>query len=222
VLLDVGSTMLFMDGAAIAELADAAGVRVAAADIPTAERALRAELAHHAWPQRPGSAAPPTGGARYIARLLELAGARGDLDGAGDQIWRAHLRQNLWRRVGPGVPEALAALRGAGLALAAVSNSEGTIEALLESVGLRSSFAAVIDSWVVGLEKPDPRIFALALERLGVGADEAIMVGDSPSADIAGARAAGLRAALIDDLDLHPGVTPRFASLGDFVRDLLS
>jgi putative hydrolase of the HAD superfamily len=221
ILLDVGSTLVFIDVDAVAELARAAGTHVTAGALGVAERAIRAELMHHAWPQHRGSGAPQSGGARFFARLLELAGADGDLAATGEAMWSAQLKRNLWRRVGPGVPEALAALGGAGIALAAVSNSEGTVEALLEDVGLLPSFATVVDSWVVGVAKPDPRIFTLTLDRLGVKADEAIMVGDSPSADIAGARAAGLRAALIDDLGLFPEVTPRFASLGHFVRDLL-
>ena len=119
---------------------------------------------------------------------------------------REHRASNAWRRIGTGVPEALERLRGAGFKLAVVSNSEGTIEQMLTEIGLRDLFATVIDSSVVGLTKPDPRIFALALERLGVEANEALMVGDSPSADIDGARAAGIRAALIDPYDLYPWV----------------
>jgi FMN phosphatase YigB (HAD superfamily) len=48
------------------------------------------------------------------------------------------------------------------------------------------------------VEKPDPRIFRLALERAGVGPDEAVYVGDLYSVDIRGARAAGIEAVLLD------------------------
>ena len=75
---------------------------------------------------------------------------------------------------------------------------------------------------MVGLVKPDPRIFHLALGRLGIAPEQAVMVGDSPSADVAGARAAGARAALLDPFDLYPSVdAPRFRDLVAFTDALL-
>jgi putative hydrolase of the HAD superfamily len=52
------------------------------------------------------------------------------------------------------------------------------VDALLEAVGLREHFDFVIDSALVGVEKPDPRIFRMGLERLGVAPEEAVYVGD--------------------------------------------
>ena len=56
----------------------------------------------------------------------------------------------------------------------------------------------IIDSHIVGVAKPDPRIFQIALERIGVGPDEARFAGDIYSIDVEGARAAGIEARLID------------------------
>ena len=56
----------------------------------------------------------------------------------------------------------------------------------------------IIDSHVVGVAKPDPRIFQIALERLGVAPDQSRFAGDIFSIDILGARAAGIEARLID------------------------
>jgi putative hydrolase of the HAD superfamily len=56
----------------------------------------------------------------------------------------------------------------------------------------------VLDSSEVGVEKPDPRIFRLALERAGLAPDEAVYVGDIYSIDVLGARAAGMGAVLLD------------------------
>ena len=64
-------------------------------------------------------------------------------------------------------------MRAAGIKLAVVSNSEGTVEAMLEEVGLRRHMEAVFDSWVVGVAKPDPAVFHLALDHLGVAARDA-------------------------------------------------
>jgi FMN phosphatase YigB (HAD superfamily) len=93
----------------------------------------------------------------------------------------------------------------------------------LIEIGLRELFATVLDSSVVGFTKPDPRIFALALERLGVEASDALMVGDSPSADVDGAHGAGIRAALIDPYDFYPWCrVPHFRDVPEFTEALLA
>ncbi len=81
----------------------------------------------------------------------------------------------------------------------------------LHGSGLEPFFDAIIVSGEVNVGKPDPRIFALALERLGVRPDEAAMVGDSPARDIAGALNAGVRAIMIKRAGLQRdlvGATP--------------
>jgi FMN phosphatase YigB (HAD superfamily) len=76
--------------------------------------------------------------------------------------------------------------------LGIVSNFYGNLEAVCEEAGLAPFLSAAIDSAVVGAEKPDPRIFRAALERLAVEPARAVFVGDSPSRDMAGARALGM------------------------------
>lgn len=227
ILFDAGFTLTFHDGARLAAYAAQAGVAADAAALEQAERALRAELREtegvvmrtHAdggfsWHQH------------LYRRLLALAETPGEpesLDRAASVILREHRASNAWRRIGTGVREALERLRAAGVKLAVVSNSEGTIEQMLTEIGLRELFATVIDSSVVGFTKPDPRIFALALERLGVQAGEALMVGDSPSADVDGAHAAGIRAALLDPYDFYPWCkAPHFDDVPEFVEALLA
>ena len=102
-------------------------------------------------------------------------------------------------------------LAAAGYTLAIVSNATGTVEAQLRAnaicqvgPGPGVTVDAVIDSSVVGYAKPDPRIFEITLERLGVAPAEAVHVGDTPGADVAGARAAGIRPILVDPHDDHP------------------
>jgi HAD superfamily hydrolase (TIGR01509 family) len=226
VLIDVGFTLTSYDGARVAALVAERGVSVSAAAVDATERALRAELAQHAWSQRPGDGGPPAGGPRFFRRVFELAGAQGEaaaLEAAATWLWDRHLERNLWSRPLAGVVQALEDLRRAGLRLAVISNSEGTIAALLAELGITAYFDAVLDSWVEGVSKPDPRIFALALGRLGVAAGDAIMVGDSIAADVAGAAASGVRAALLDPYDLHAGASAaRFASFSDFAAALLA
>jgi putative hydrolase of the HAD superfamily len=92
----------------------------------------------------------------------------------------------------PGAAEALSQLRAAGLRLACVSNWDVTLRPQLERAGLGGLFDAIVSSAEARAAKPDPRIFLLALERLGVPPAAALHVGDSEP-DRAGARAAGLR-----------------------------
>ena len=82
--------------------------------------------------------------------------------------------------------------------------------AKLEASGFRDYFGAVAISREVGVKKPDPRIFALALDRLGVMATDSAFVGDTPKSDIVGARAAGMKAVWLnrDNSPQPPGLIP--------------
>ena len=93
----------------------------------------------------------------------------------------------------PGVPAALRTLRARGLALAVVANWDFGLHEHLESHGLTRWFDTVVVSGEIGVRKPDPAPFRLALERLGVLPERAVHVGDHPPHDEEGARAAGMR-----------------------------
>jgi putative hydrolase of the HAD superfamily len=88
------------------------------------------------------------------------------------------------------VPE-LERLRGAGLVLVCVSDWDVSLASQLERVGLHRLLTAIVSSAEVGVEKPDPTVFQVALDRVGVPAERALHVGDSED-DRAGAVAAGL------------------------------
>lgn len=109
--------------------------------------------------------------------------------------------QRLWSNVLPGVIEALDILQQVGLQLVVVSNSDGTVEDGLIEQNLQQYFEFVIDSHVVGFQKPDPRIFNHALERSGANPKRTLHVGDIYDVDIVGARTAGLHALLLDPFD---------------------
>jgi FMN phosphatase YigB (HAD superfamily) len=116
----------------------------------------------------------------------------------------------LWSAVAPGVREGLQLVAGTGVKLGIVSNADGVmaerlrgLELLQVGPGLGVEVGCVIDSGAVGVMKPDPRIFELALDALGVRAEAAWYLGDIPGIDVVGARRAGLRPFLIDPLDLH-------------------
>jgi putative hydrolase of the HAD superfamily len=93
---------------------------------------------------------------------------------------------------------ALAALRARGLTLICVSNWDVSLPRVLERCGLADHLDGVLTSAAVGARKPDPAIFEAALELARCRADEAVHVGDTAADDVAGARAAGIRALLLD------------------------
>lgn len=92
---------------------------------------------------------------------------------------------------------ALSALRRAGLRLAAVSNWDCSLRAVLAELGLSGALDDVVVSAEAGVSKPDPRIFVATLEHLRCTPEDALFVGDSLETDVLGARAAGIRALLL-------------------------
>ena len=89
------------------------------------------------------------------------------------ELWRRQPERNLWRRIMPEARDLIGDLNDAGVPLAIVSNSEGRMLELLTELGLADSFAAIVDSGVAGVSKPDPRIFQIAAEQLGLPLDRA-------------------------------------------------
>jgi len=92
----------------------------------------------------------------------------------------------------PGAVEALSGLRARGLELAVVSNWDVGLAEHLGRIGVASFFSAIVTSAEAGAAKPDPAVFRLALERLGVQPGRALHIGDEPE-DEEGAQAAGMR-----------------------------
>ncbi|MDP6379733.1 MAG: HAD family hydrolase, partial [Phycisphaerae bacterium] len=119
-------------------------------------------------------------------------------------------------RLFPNALPTLEALRELRFKIALVSNTPwGTPEYLwmqqVERLGLSPFLDVQLFSSAVGWSKPDARIFGLALERLGCRPDEAIFIGDDYSADIQGAKAAGLTAIWIDRKGEEPPDEARHA-----------
>lgn len=80
-----------------------------------------------------------------------------------------------------------------GARMVLVSNFYGNVHTVLGEMGLDGMFEAVVESAVVGIRKPDPRIFTLGVEALGIGPAECVVVGDSYDKDIVPAKKAGCR-----------------------------
>ena len=205
VLFDAGGTLIHPDYGRVAAVL----VRVLGR-APTAAAFVEAEYAGRAAVEAAMAAnAGARDGDRWMVHFTAMFGALGF---GGEEIARVaphvvaeHRRANLWTVPEPGAAEGLAALRGGGFIVGVVSNADGTVDRLLAGAGLAADLAFVVDSGAVGVEKPDPGIFRLALDLAGVGAEEALYVGDLYPVDVVGARRAGIEPVLLDPLGRYGG-----------------
>jgi HAD superfamily hydrolase (TIGR01509 family) len=135
----------------------------------------------------------------YFGGMLEACGVPSAVSERALTLFHGRQRgPGLWTRAVEGARDAIDGLRAAGVRMACVSNSDGRAEWHLRECGVRDGLEFVVDSHLEQVEKPDPRIFHIALERLGVPAERALYVGDILSVDQAGASGAGMRFVLID------------------------
>jgi len=106
-------------------------------------------------------------------------------------------------------PDALPAvdrLRAGGYRVGLISNFEGWLEEMLVELQAGDIFEVSVISGLVGVEKPDPRIYEIALEQAGVPADAAAHVGDSLRLDVEPAISVGMKAVFLDRSGAHPDV----------------
>ncbi len=129
----------------------------------------------------------------FNARLFRRLGLSEGLERFVEILWDLFGRPENWRPY-PEVNEVLAELRLRGYRLGVVSNWDSRLLPICDGIGISHQVDFVLASAMVGVEKPDPRIFQVALDRAGVSSDRAIHVGDDYEADIQGAGGAGIRA----------------------------
>lgn len=125
-----------------------------------------------------------------------------------------------WQLV-EGVPHVLNVLQQRGITLAIVANWDRDLPALAERLEISRFFSAIVSSQEAGVEKPDPAIFARAVQDLSLSAerDTILYVGNEYKADVHGARAAGLTPVLIDRSGLYPHADClRFTSLLQWIE----
>ncbi|MGH8311295.1 MAG: HAD family hydrolase, partial [Steroidobacteraceae bacterium] len=232
VLFDAGNTLLHLDYAAIAAVIERHGRRVSALDVQKAEyeakafidrrlgphgdppRSLEGILWQADHPERPS----------YFATVCHALGVPRDATAPIVAELSQQNRENcLWRVVEDDTQNVLGALQERGYRLGVISNSDGRIEAELIRGGVARFLDVVVDSHVVGVEKPHPAIFEHALAALSCRPEAAIYVGDVFGIDVLGARRAGLHPVLIDPLGCYPGELdcPRIRRLRELL-DLLA
>ncbi|HEX2203544.1 MAG TPA: HAD-IA family hydrolase [Longimicrobium sp.] len=199
ILFDVGNTLLWLDHPFVVELLREHGYPTTEDDLLAAQYGARLLLDELV---RNGQAGDDAARGRvFFGEVFRQIGVADEHFAAiAQRLWARHAERNLWNGLRERTVETLEELKARGYRLGVVSNADGRVEALLVELGLRPHFEVVVDSGDVGVEKPDPRIFRLALERMGVEPHEAAYVGDVYEIDVVGARAAGLRPFLIDPL----------------------
>ena len=209
VLLDAFGTLVAMEPPASRlreELARRAGVDVGAA---AAEAAFRAEIAFYVEHHLEGR------DERSLAELRERC-AKVIARSLGDPVLdlttvREAMLAALRFRAQPDAVEALLALRERGARLVVASNWDCSLPEVLADAGLRELVDGVVASAVVGAAKPSPLLFERALELAGAAPADTVHVGDSTTHDVAGARAVGAAAVL---LDRRAGTEPAPGSAG--------
>jgi putative hydrolase of the HAD superfamily len=200
VLFDAGNTLVWLDHAFLVQLLADHGVQTTEAALMDAEYGAKRRLDALVRDGRAGDDASRA--AIFFGEVFRTVGIRdASFPALSRRLFARHREKNLWSTVREHTAATLQLLRDRGYSLAVVSNADGRVEALLDTLGLGGYFDCVIDSGVVGVEKPDPRIFRMACERLDVAPEESVYVGDIYEIDVVGARGAGLRAFLMDPLD---------------------
>jgi putative hydrolase of the HAD superfamily len=210
ILLDAGGVLLFPSPGLLLPPLHAAGLEPSLADLQRAHYRAMADC------DEPARTAPGTQWWREYLRdfaaacgvpAAQVDAVAGDIVGLTDGF--------AWTHVGPGVGEALRGIAALDLPVGIVSNATGEVEQALRRLDVcyapgadevlpearGVNVGAVLDSAVVGVSKPDPRIFTLALDALGLpDADRStiVHVGDSLRYDVTGALAAGVRPLHLD------------------------
>jgi putative hydrolase of the HAD superfamily len=200
IFFDAGNTLIRLNYGTIAGELARLGVAVTPEALQRAEWRARVRLDPELGAARRVSTENPGTTERYLRYLLGEAGVTEEAVVAAIAGWHRgyNVPVGVWDAADPSAAAALALARERGVRTAVISNSNGSVRAILDRIGLLPSLEFVIDSSEVGVEKPNPVIFRHALERAGLAPGEVVYVGDIYSIDVLGARAAGMRAVLLD------------------------
>lgn len=154
----------------------------------------------------------------YYSRLLKELGLADDSI-CSDLVACTRISAN-WCDIRPGTREALLRL-ARNYRLGVISNADGKIAQILDHCGIADCFETIIDSGIVGKEKPHPLIFQTALESLGAAPEASLYTGDLYSVDYLGSKQAGMNSVLFDVSGAYKGRgLPRVESLHELESHL--
>ena len=209
IFFDVGGTLIHPDMSRLmAPLLEQAQPQ--AQHLAAAERAAKHAQLRNGSGWRPEEAADPGGHAGpvnkgywqvFFETVLDELGCGGDL---ASRLTARAGNSDYWSCVDPLAAPTLKRLQHK-LRLAVISNADGRIDGVLERAGLRQFFEILVDSGLVGYEKPDVRIFQEALQRMSARPEQSLYVGDVYAIDYCGARNAGMHALLLDPNGVYRG-----------------
>jgi HAD superfamily hydrolase (TIGR01549 family) len=200
-LLDAGGTFLFVDQDYLSGLVDAHGFQVEAKRFYEEHYRLVHWFDTYVGTQR-----------RFLSRLsepysqilLRMVGLSDEGAAQAAEIAEArHKQRNLWEFTFSWIVETLDQLKDEGDLMSVISNSDGRVEEQLHNLEMRGYFEQVYDSEVVGIEKPEPGIYELALNDLGLRPEEAVFLGDMFYIDVWGANRARIPGLHLDPLGLY-------------------
>jgi HAD superfamily hydrolase (TIGR01549 family) len=200
-LLDAGGTLLFMDQDYLSRLADTQGFRVEAKWFYDAHFRLVHWFDTYVSTHRRFLQELPRPYSQILLRLVGLP--EESAERAAQMAEARHEHINLWGFTFPWVAETLDQLKGAGYRMSIISNTDGRLEQELHDRGMAGYFERVYDSEVVGVQKPEPGIYELALKDLGLRPEDALFVGDMFYIDIWGANRLGIPGLHLDPLGLY-------------------
>jgi HAD superfamily hydrolase (TIGR01662 family) len=158
----------------------------------------------------------------YTMRIIEhMGGAGPGVERAAREIydeWSACHHFEMYEDV----PDVLRSLHASGLKIGLISNTQRSLTAFQSHFALEGLFAVAISSFDHGYMKPHRSIFEAALRQVAADPHEAVMVGDSLPADIAGARGLGMRAVLLSRTgdDRHAQACPEDVPVIRSLREL--
>ena len=155
---------------------------------------------------------------RLYQLMLEALGVQGDPRAKADALYERFIVREGFMPPFSDARPTLERLKARGVRLGVLTNFPPHLEETLEKHGLRRTFDFLVVSSLVGLEKPDPAIFQLAIAEAGCPKEEILYIGDDLDDDIRGAQAVGLTAILIDRNDRWPEAEcPKIRSLSELL-----
>jgi FMN phosphatase YigB (HAD superfamily) len=215
IFFDIGNTLLFPSRSIILASIYKRGVIPTLEQWQAIERATKQkfdDIVQHGGPADHGF------WFLFYTQLLQQRGIQDDA--LRDSLVKATRVSANWCDMRPGTRESLERI-GKRYPLAVISNADGKLAAVLERCGIAHFFASVIDSGVVGCEKPDSAIFQAALRSMNAAPEQSLYVGDVYSVDYLGATRAGMQAMLFDVSGAYRGNgLPRVESLEELEQRL--